>query len=138
MSIRSGPCWLRTAHRYLAVMHGRSHIRDMQRLIRGLNLKLQGLPQLPASQAETPFEGYTNALILAFFQQYLTPMAAPSSYLRASYAAHLSQPPCDLWLIGPASGQALAERLQALDLSLVTELMEFTAAAADDIEKTGG
>lgn len=109
-------------HRYLAVMQGKAHIRNLQRLTESLNLQVKVLPPRPAVFNEMPFDHYINALSLAFFGQHLMPDQIKSDQmgsdqkasleLTARYANTLSQDPYQLWLVSAQSSQALAEQLQ--------------------------
>jgi predicted dienelactone hydrolase len=90
---------------YLGVMHGKTHIRNLERLTESLNLRIQLLPQAVESCDETPFDQYINALSLAFFNQYLTQDTDHLPRLSADYAAHLSRAPFDLWLVSSMSRQ---------------------------------
>ena len=103
--------WLKTPHRYLALMHGKSHIRDSQRLLQMLNLHFEMQPK-SSSHPEPPFDHYINALSLAYFQQHLPSPSQTGPPISAQYAATLSQEPFDLWLISAASSQALSDHLQ--------------------------
>lgn len=119
--------WLKTAQPYLALIQGKSHIRDWQRLVRSLNLEVKLIPD-PTPEQQTPlFEQYIQILSHAFFQAHLAARPNPA-YLNAAYARFLSQPPFDLWLISQASQQSLSERLQALDFGLVRTLLPNSVA----------
>lgn len=109
--------WLTTDHAYLALMEGKSHLRDAQRLVSLLNLHLTIFPKIRPDSFTPPFESYTNALSLAFLNQHLAPQRATVP-LQASYGAYLSQPPFDLCVISQASRSALQQTLQALDGSI--------------------
>ncbi|MBD0270094.1 MAG: alpha/beta hydrolase, partial [Cyanobacteria bacterium Co-bin8] len=94
---------LKTPHCYLAVMQGKTHIRNLQRLTESLNLRVKILPQNVGTCCELPFDQYINALSLAFFNQYLAQGIDCLPQLTADYAAYLSQPPFDLWLVSSGS-----------------------------------
>lgn len=119
--------WLRTPEHYLAVIHGKSHIRDWQRLVRSLDLQIQVAPPPADKTTPPPFELYTNALSVAFFSRHLQPADAAHRQLSAGYGHYLSQAPYDLWLLSATSSAALKQQLAALDLSLMTELMELSS-----------
>lgn len=115
--------WLTSSHSYLALMQGRTHIQDMQRLVQNLNLHLKISPQHSSEAVVPPFKDYIKALSLTFFNQHLTPIIASAPCLSANYAAYLSQSPFDLWLISQQSNQSLKQRLQT-NQSLIIEEME--------------
>lgn len=104
---------LTVCDRYLAVMQGKAHIRDLGRLTESLNLQVKILPPRPSILSETPFDQYINALSLTFFEQHLAPGQNRSPGLTARYADALSQDPFQLWLVSAASSQALAEQLRS-------------------------
>jgi predicted dienelactone hydrolase len=106
---------LSSPHSYLALMRGKSHIQDMQRLVDHLNLQIKISPQALIPQA-LPFEDYIKALSLAFFNQFLLIQDRSIPPLRADYAAYISQSPFDLWLISQASRDELQQRLQAIEM----------------------
>ena len=118
--------WLRSPDHYLAVIHGKSHVRDLQRLVRSLNLQIQVSPPPVPDATDTPFEQYINALSTAFFSRHLRGAAPTPPYLSAQYGVNLSQSPYDLWILSAASSPALQDQLKALDLDLMTELMELS------------
>lgn len=103
--------WLTSPHRFLALMQGKSHIQDMQRLMNSLELQIKTSPQMPLAAKVTPFEQYTQALSLAFFNQYLERRMAAIPPLGAGYAAGISCAPFELWLISQASSEVLKQRL---------------------------
>lgn len=109
--------WLTTPHAYLALMEGKSHLRDAQRLVNVLNLHVNLFPRVNPTSSMPPFESYTNALSLAFLNQHLAPDRG-SVPLQANYGAYLSQPPFHLWVISQASRAALQQTLQSLDGSI--------------------
>jgi predicted dienelactone hydrolase len=106
--------WLTSSNAYLALMRGKSHIQDMQRLVNNLDLQIKLSPRLRLATEALPFEQYLKALSLAFFNQFLV-KADSIPPLTADYAAYLSQAPFDLWLISQASSQSLQQKLQALE-----------------------
>ncbi|HEY9617385.1 MAG TPA: alpha/beta hydrolase, partial [Microcoleaceae cyanobacterium] len=61
--------WLTTTNHYLALMQGKSHVCDMQRLSRTLDLQVKVSPHVKLGV--TPFEHYIKALSAAFFQGHL-------------------------------------------------------------------
>lgn len=95
--------WLTTSHHYLALMQGKSHVGDMQRLSRTLDLQVKVLPQVKLGV--TPFEQYIQALSVAFFQGHLTHDPKALAYLSPHYTTYLSRTPFDLWLISQASSR---------------------------------
>jgi predicted dienelactone hydrolase len=116
--------WLTSPHRYLAVMQGRSHLRDVQRLVQQLELQISLSPQPPLSSTSTasiPSDSYTKALSLAFFNQHLQPGIQATSPLSAAYAASLSHPPHNLWLISDRSSSQLHQTLQQIYDELLIE-----------------
>jgi predicted dienelactone hydrolase len=118
--------WLTSPHRYLAVMQGRSHLRDVQRLIQQLELQIRLSPQPRLSSpatASTLADSYIKALSLTFFNQHLQPGMQATSLLSAAYAAALSHPPHNLWLISDRSSSQLHQTLQQIhDELLVRDL----------------
>lgn len=125
--------WLKSRDRYLAVMQGKSHLRDGQRLAQQLDLQIHLSPQL--SQVSTagtsmPFDRYTKALSLVFFNQYLGPNLGPNlgqSFdstppLTAAYAASLGHSPHNVWLISQRSSAQLRQFLQQMNHELLAEL----------------
>jgi predicted dienelactone hydrolase len=105
---------LSSPHSYLVLMRGKSHIQDMQRLVDNLNLQVKVFPQTSVSKV-LPFEEYIKALSVAFFNQFLSIQDRSIPPLRADYAAYISQPPFDLWLISQASGDELQQRLRTIE-----------------------
>ncbi len=102
------------ADQYLALMHGKPHIRDMQRFIRALAWDIDWSPQLvPATPSAALVEAPIAALSVAFFDQYLRPEKSDTRYLSADYGTFLSQSPYDIWLISEKSKPALNHALQA-------------------------
>jgi predicted dienelactone hydrolase len=114
--------WLTSPHHALALVQGKAHIRDMKQLFNTLDLQIKLSPQPVSLHSNTQFEHDTKALCLAFFSQHLAPHAALST-LSASYAAYLSQPPGDLWLISQTSSAQLRQQLQTLDQTLLADEM---------------
>lgn len=112
--------WLTAPDHYLALMQGKSHVCDMQRLSRTLDLQVKVSP--PVKLGATPFEHYIKALSVAFFHRHLTEQAQVSAYLSPHYAAYLSQTPFDLWFISPASSQALRQSQFVPDLDAIAEI----------------
>ncbi|MGI0489709.1 alpha/beta hydrolase [Pantanalinema rosaneae CENA516] len=98
--------WLTTPTHYLALMQGKSHVCDMQRLSRTLDLQVKVSPPT-TKRGVPPFESYIKALSIAFFQGHLTQQTETLSYLNPHYTAYLSRSPFDLWLISQASSQGL-------------------------------
>lgn len=107
--------------RYLAVMQGKAHIRNLQRLTESLNLRVKLLPSRPTVLVETPFDQYINALSLTFFDQHLDHGRNIGPGLTARYADALSQDPFQLWLVSAASSQSLREQLQGLMAKIETQ-----------------
>lgn len=97
--------WLTSPNHYLALMQGKSHVCDMQRLSRTLDLQVKVSPQVKLEV--TPFEHYIKALSVAFFQGHLTDHPEALTYLNPHYTAYLSRTPFDLWFISQASSQSL-------------------------------
>ncbi|MBD1910493.1 MULTISPECIES: alpha/beta hydrolase [unclassified Leptolyngbya] len=113
--------WLTAPHRYLALMQGKSHLRDLQRLVQQLELHIKLLPPtlpLATTQEPTPFDTYTNVLSLAFFNQHLHSGVPLTPTLSATFAAALSQPPLGLSLISDRSSSQLQTLLQELNETL--------------------
>lgn len=123
--------WLTSSHRYLAVMQGKSHLRDVQQLVQQLELQISLVPQprpSPTPTAPIPFDSYTKALSLAFFNQHLQQGIQPTFPLSAAYAASLSRPSHNLWLISDRSSHPLHQTLQQINDELLTE-QDFGTAA---------
>jgi predicted dienelactone hydrolase len=132
--------WLTTSHHAIALMRGKSHIRDAQRLMNALDLQIKVSPKPTSfSTPISPFENYIKALSVAFFHTHLAqatsalPAIPP---LSADYAAYLSQTPYDLWLISQASHSTLTQTLHSLDLNFVAELTEVGAALSNPEART--
>ena len=123
--------WLTSPHHYLALMQGKSHIQDVQRLVRNLELEIKLSPSFATTATATPFEEYTKALVLSFFNQHLWKWAESIPRLSAKYAAYLSRSPFELWLISQRSNNHLKQKLQALNNHLIAEIMEFEAEVTD-------
>lgn len=92
--------WLTTSSHYLALMEGKSHLRDFQHLIRSLEVQLNIFPHPKIDQNRISiFERYIKALSVSFFEVYLKNNQLASAYLTANYANFLSQNPFPVWLI---------------------------------------
>jgi predicted dienelactone hydrolase len=116
--------WLTSPHRYLAVMQGRSHLRDAQQLIQQLELQISISPQPRPSPTPTtpiPFDFYTKALSLTFFNQHLQQGIRTTFPVSAAYAASLSHSPHDLWLISDRSSHQFRQTLQQINDELLTK-----------------
>lgn len=109
--------WLTTAERYLALIKGKVHIRNVQRLLHRINLHLKLSPHRPMTTPHSPCDDYTQALSLAFFNQHLAIAPASTPPLSARYGAAISQAPYQVWVISQASSPLLHTRLQTLDLA---------------------
>jgi predicted dienelactone hydrolase len=126
--------WLRAPAYYLALMKGKAHIQDVQRLLHNLDVQIKlsplngsprnGSPQSTAPSPTPPFEQYIKALSLAFFDQQIAQRPDLAPQLSAAYATYLSRPPFDLWFITQASTLALQQTLEVLDVKLMTAAME--------------
>lgn len=118
--------WLQNTDAYLALMQGKSHLRDARRLVRLLDLHINVSPSPNRSPTDVPlpFESYVKALSLAFFGVHVKKEPAIAPYLSASYANYLSQSPYDFWLISQASKPQLDQQLEQLDLNLIAELID--------------
>jgi predicted dienelactone hydrolase len=122
--------WLHVPKSYLALMKGKSHIQDVQRLLHNLDLQVKVSPlngsalNRSAPSPTPPFEQYTKALSLAFFDEQIAHRPDLAPLLSAAYATYLSQPPFDLWLVTQASTLALQQTLEELDVNLMTAAME--------------
>jgi len=128
--------WLASQPRYLTVMQGKSHLRDTQRLVQQLQLQIQLSPAPPrlASPIESmPFDPYTKALSLAFFNQHLRGINPP---LSAVYGASLSRPPYNLWLMSDRSSSPFYEALQHINDELLAELEFGTESDFMEASKT--
>ncbi|MBD2463640.1 alpha/beta hydrolase [Oscillatoria sp. FACHB-1407] len=115
--------WLTSPHRYLAVMQGKSHLRDAQRLVQQLDLQISLSPQQHLSSPSNeplPFDSYIKALSLTFFNQHLQPSIADFP-LSAAYAASLNRSPHHLWLISDRSSHQLHQDLQQIHDELLVE-----------------
>lgn len=111
---------------YFALNVGKTHVRDMQRLLKSLSLEINwSTPPATINRLRKSVENSLQALSVAFFDQYLRPDQAHPLYLTADYAQFLSQPPYDLWLISQQSKAALDQQLQTLDEQ---RLAEFSSA----------
>lgn len=118
--------WLQNTNAYLALMQGKSHLRDARRLVRllDLHINVSPSPNRRATDVLLPFESYVKALSLAFFGVHVKKETAIAPYLSSGYANYLSQPPYDFWLISQASKPQLDHQLEQLDLNLVAELID--------------
>lgn len=122
---------LTAPHRWLAVMQGKAHIRDLSRLTQSLHLRLNLTPSLPVNAPAVPFDQYINALGLAFFNQHLNHPPRPFPQISASYGVYLSQSPFDLWMISGASSSALQAQRQGLEALWRADLEEGKALPQD-------
>lgn len=116
--------WITAPHRYLTLMQGKSHLRDLQRLVQQLELHIKLLPPTlprPSGTEPTPFDLYTNVLSLAFFNHHLHPHPPATPPLNAAFAAALSHPPLGLSLISDRSSPQLQTLLEELN-EMLTEL----------------
>ena len=113
--------WLKTSCRYLVLMQGKSHVRDLQHLINSLNLELKiSSPKKESSEQVTPFEQYIKALSTAFFDSHLIKNKEALPYLSANYSDFLSEDPFNVWLISQASSELFRENLLADSFSIET------------------
>ena len=115
-----------TPHQYFVLMRSKSHLRNVHRFIRNLQLDCE-LPVEPKAEpkripddatapiAATPVEQNIQALSVAFMDAHLRPEFATTANLSAAYAQFLSQPPDECWLISDRSKAALTEQLQIMD-----------------------
>lgn len=128
--------WLQNTDAYLALMQGKSHLRDARRLVRLLDLQINVSPSPSqnrgAADVPLPFESYVKALSIAFFGVHIKQESAIAPYLSSSYADYLSQSPYDFWLISQASKPQLDHQLEQLDLNLVSELIDPTLDASSN------
>jgi predicted dienelactone hydrolase len=120
---------LTTAHQYLAVICGKSHLHDVDRFIRNLDLDVAWSPTSPPPTPPTPpmdmtlpFSGETiQALSVAFFDAYLRPEQSNPAYLSAAYGQYVSRSPYQCWLISDRAKTALDEQLRAIETEYVSE-----------------
>lgn len=108
---------LKTSYHYLALMQGKSHVQDWQRLVRNLELAIEMRPALPATPKTQPFEDYMKALSLAFLNQHLAPGMVSIPTICASYAAYISHDSFPVWVIDRESTVDLKRELQDLNLN---------------------
>jgi predicted dienelactone hydrolase len=94
--------WLQAPRCYLALMHGKSHMRDIERLIQTLNLQLKIMPKTMLSNG-IGFDNYINAVSLAFLQEALSAPGEPRISFNAAYTKHLSQAGIEVSLISHRS-----------------------------------
>ncbi len=106
--------WMTSPHHYLAVIQGKTHIQDMERLANNLDLQLKLLPQNSQVSQVPLFETYINALSLTFFNQHFKRVADTLPPLNVSYGSSISYPPYELWMISQRSSQTLRQALQSL------------------------
>jgi hypothetical protein len=83
-------------------MHGKSHMRDIERLIQTLNLQLKIMPKTMLSNG-IGFDNYINAVSLAFLQEALSAPGEPRINFNAAYTKHLSQAGIEVSLISHRS-----------------------------------
>jgi predicted dienelactone hydrolase len=103
--------WLNSTQRHLALIKGKSHFGTFSKLETKLKaMLLKAFPHSTGADA-TVFYHYAYALSLAFFEVHLVQNLTYLPYLRASYAAYISQAPFDFYLISAASAQTLAQKL---------------------------
>ncbi len=118
--------WLTCSNHALALVQGKAHIQDVKRLVNTLDLQIKMTPSSVTLAQNRYFEQYTKALCLAFFSQYLAFPNDAFPRFSASYAAYLSHPPSDLWLISQTSSPLLKQKLQALDTTRLVDEMTFS------------
>lgn len=113
---------LTTGHQYLALIAGKSHLRDVDRFIKNLDLDLAWSPTSPATDTSTTLPEITiQALSVAFFDAYLRPEGADSVYLSAAYGQYVSHSPYQCWLISDRAKSALDAKLRALEKEYLSE-----------------
>jgi predicted dienelactone hydrolase len=116
--------WLTSAQHYLALMKGKTHVQDVQRLMKNLNLQIKLSPHRTTKAETVNFENYIKSLSLIFFNQYFKVPSPSIPPLSAAYAASISHAPYDLWLLSQISSQPLREKLQVLETSLIAEAID--------------
>ncbi|NES83446.1 MAG: dienelactone hydrolase [Moorea sp. SIO2B7] len=109
--------WLKTSHRYLALMKGKAHLGTFSKMeTRFKAILVQLLPNSQDSDMRI-FCNYAYAISLAFFEVYLRDNQADLPYLQASYAQYISQDPFDFYLISAISAPAIAQMLAHYNFS---------------------
>ncbi|MEO1348204.1 MAG: alpha/beta hydrolase [Cyanobacteria bacterium J06635_15] len=118
-------------NQYLALVRGKSHIRDLQRFVSDLNLEIDWSPQsVSATGTNALVDAPIKALSIAFFDRYLKPEKRDiEAYLSADYAAYLSHSPDALGLISEKSKATLDKKLQCLDSQWMAEFSSPTVTA---------
>jgi alpha-beta hydrolase superfamily lysophospholipase len=126
--------WLTTPQRYLAVIRGKSHVHDLEKLL--LALRLQLLQGISALSISPPIiNSYLAGLSVSFFEALRT--GQPSAYLSATYACSISQPPYDLYLVSGSASLALQAPLRTLHDQL-TQLQIVTMQHRDGLFNVSG
>ncbi|WP_125061052.1 alpha/beta hydrolase [Aphanothece sacrum] len=108
--IRSFP-WLRTPDKYLLLVEGQAHL-DFSNLDAGMTNIIESISNLTLPNPELLYQ-YSNALMLAFFENYISKNSDYRPYLQASYTTYLSQKePFKAYLISQYSSEALSQLIQ--------------------------
>jgi alpha-beta hydrolase superfamily lysophospholipase len=126
--------WLRTPERYLAVIRGKSHVHDLEKLLSALRLQLiQGSSTLSINPPI--INSYLAGLSVSFFEALRTGM--PSAHLSATYTRSISQPPYDLYLVNAEASAALQTPLRTLHDQL-TQLQIVTMQHSEGLFNVSG
>lgn len=113
---------LTTAHQYLALMCGKSHLRNIHRFIKTLDLDFAwSFPSPSPEESTSSIEETIQALSVAFFDAYLRPERSNSGYLSAAYGQYVSREPYTCWLISDRAKSALDEKLRAIEEEYLAE-----------------
>ena len=103
--------WLTTPTKYLGLVEGQARV-DLSELDAGVTQVIESVPGLTLASPEVVLT-YFKAMGLAFFEVYISQALDYQPYLRASYAAYLSQEePFKLYLISAVSDQEVAQPLE--------------------------
>jgi predicted dienelactone hydrolase len=103
--------WLTATPSYLLLMEGQAHV-DISALDVGVSQTLSSIDGLNLAPSQQ-LEQYSKALSLAFYQTYTARKPDYRLYLRAGYAAYLSQAESfKIYMISERSGDQLVEPLE--------------------------
>ena len=107
--------WLTNADSYLQLQEGQAHI-DFSELDAGITDMVEAFAQLTLPDPSL-LDDYTNSMMLAFFEVYVSNNAEYRPYLQSSYAKYLSEgQEFKSYLITNASSEKLLEIIESLSL----------------------
>lgn len=113
---------LTVAPQYLALIPGKSHLRDIHHFIDALNLKLDwSLREVPTGGRDTAADAAIQALSVAFFSRYLQPAPLEIGDAVRSHTPPTPPPPDAVWLMSQHSKAALDQALLDLDRLRIAE-----------------